>query len=122
MCKYTLFFTALVSFFLFSNCAANSDGNHPRGSEISITWELLSVQLESQHKSRVAFTFVNNGRRPLGNSGWVIYFNQISGYVIPESLTAEIRIENITGEYYKLYPTRDFQPLKPGQCKTFEQD
>lgn len=120
MRKYILFFTALVSFFLFSNCATNSDGNHPRGSEISITWELLSVQPESQHKSRVAFTFVNNGRRPLGNSGWVIYFNQISEHVIPESLPAEIRIENITGEYYKLYPTRDFQPLKPGQCKTFE--
>ncbi|MCK4445866.1 MAG: carbohydate-binding domain-containing protein [Candidatus Marinimicrobia bacterium] len=122
MHKYTLFFTVLFSFFLFSNCAANSDGNHPRGSEISTTWELLSVQLESKHKSRVAFTFVNNGRRLLGNSGWVIYFNQIAEHVIPESLTAEIRIENITGEYYKLYPTRDFQPLKPGQCKTFEQD
>jgi len=120
MQKLILLITAFSLLLLLDNCAGTSNRKHPTGSEISITWELLSVQPESRQGSRVAFTFVNNGNCPLGNKGWVIYFNQISEDVVPESLPADIRIENITGDYYKLYPTRDFQPIKPGQSRTFE--
>jgi hexosaminidase len=93
--------------------------DRPKGSELSVTWELLSINMEEVPKSRVQFTLINNSSHVLDNQGWIIYFNQMVDVVIPGSIPPEIGVENITGEYYKLFPTESFEPLKPGESIAF---
>jgi hexosaminidase len=121
MRRLDLLISSSLVLMLLNSCAPflKVEPDRPKGSELSVTWELLSIQREETPKSRVQFTLLNKSSRIVENHGWIIYFNQMVDVVIPESIPPEIGIENITGEYYKLFPTEGFEPLNPGESATF---
>ena len=112
--------TLLIGILLSScNNNQNNNSNHPKGSEITIVWELQSSVVEGNRKSKAEFKITNKSAQTIGNQGWTVYFNQMPSAIINESLPAEIIVEHISGDYYKFYPTDSFKPLEAGQAYSF---
>jgi hexosaminidase len=86
----------------------------PLGSEIAVSFEVL----DNFKKPAVLFgsqlTLANNGKAPLGNKGWALYFNFVRR-VIQETLPPEVKVTHVNGDLFKLEPTEKFVPVQPKQ-------
>jgi len=91
-----------------------SDNMHPGENEIAVSFEVVSNMLEGSGESEMAFTFRNNGSVELTNSGWIMFYNSLSGNPLKGKINGPIKITHITGDYLKLEPEKDFS-LKPGE-------
>ena len=95
-----------------------SDTNQLETTGLAITWTLLTNKIEAG-LYRASITIQNNNTSPLQDS-WTIFFNQMTGSVLESSIDPGIRIEHITGDYWKILPTPEFKSLETGQERTFE--
>ena len=83
---------------LFTNCA-------PTISIIpSVTWEVKNIDTDKS-KSQVAFTLSDFPKE----NNWVLYFSHMLGLVDQESLPQNIKMEQIAGDFFKVYPTENFE-------------
>lgn len=88
---------------------------HPLGSEISVSWEVLDNHKDpGGAKFASQLTLENGGTVGLGKSGWSLYFNFVRD-VFPESLPAGITVTHINGDFFKFEPTPAFVPVEPGK-------
>lgn len=86
----------------------------PKGDQLSIKWELVTNMLNEENRFSAYLELKNNGDQELPADGWAIYFNQLVGVIDSASVSTEVTIQQVAGEFYKLQPTDSFTPLAPG--------
>lgn len=80
--------------------------------EYAVRWGVESNFL-GQGRFRSVLTLENRAGRTLGSDGWALYFNSLRA-IDEESLPRGIRLTHIDGDFYRLEPTADFEPLPAG--------
>ena len=78
--------------------------------DINVEWRVEKGLPGSHHAS---FTIINTGTQTLSDD-WAIYFNQISGGNVDTFSPAQASIKRISGDYFRLAPTSQFNNLPPG--------
>ncbi len=81
---------------------------------LQLRWELEEDVFQGTvGGSRAAFTLTNRDTKPLGPTGWAIYFNALH---LPQagSVTGGFAVENVTGDLHRLVPVAGFAGLAPG--------
>src|SRR3990172_5440323 len=81
---------------------------------LQLRWELEEDVFQgAPGVSRAAFTLTNRDAKPLGPTGWAIYFNALHQ---PQagSVAGGFTIENVTGDLHRLVPGAGFAGLTPG--------
>jgi len=111
---FGLFFTLLTWQCKYQ---AKSVTDFPDENEIVVSWELISNTVSEQTYYSSAFTIENQSQYKLGNTGWSMYFNQSPRTIIPGSVSKEAQIEQINGDFYRMFPT-EFFALDPGKSIT----
>jgi hexosaminidase len=98
------------SLLIGSACTTEKDKFTTIGEQLAVTWELTGI---NGHQSTAAFVFENKGKYELGNSDWILYFNQIGAAPQqgPESTLGVF--EHINGDFFRFIPGKSFR-LKPG--------
>ena len=88
---------------------------------LQLRWELVgdSVVTNDQVFSRAAFTLTNRDTKPLGASGWAIYFSALQ-WVQPGSVTGGFTIEDVISDLHRLVPGPGFAGLAPGASTRIE--
>jgi hexosaminidase len=82
--------------------------------ELSITFSVITNTYEGKPQSRssLLFTVADNWKLPA--SGWKIYFN-FARPVVPESVTGDVEIKHINGDYFCVSPLPGFKGIGAGQ-------
>ena len=81
---------------------------------LQLRWELeKDVFRGDTSGSRAVFTLTNHGAKPLGASGWAIYFSALHG-AQPGSVEGGFTIEDVTGDLHRLVPGAGFAGLPRG--------
>lgn len=81
-------------------------------SPIEISWNLIS-NYEGGNQFRASLIFHNTGNESFDSDGWTLYFNSIR-ILDTDSFLPEFRATHISGDFFKLEPTQDFNPLPVG--------
>lgn len=81
-------------------------------SPVSLQWEMGENQVEPDYYEST-FTLVNTSKKPL-ESGWEIYFTQLSPRGIKAFEESPVTIKMVNPGYYKIAPADSWQPLAPG--------
>ena len=99
-----------VFILLFWQCQTQTkkEIDFPDEDEITVSWELISNDVSERSTYSAEFVIENRSEFELGSSGWCMYFNQMAGNVIPESVSKEVRFEHINGDLFRMYPTEYF--------------
>jgi hexosaminidase len=85
----------------------------PTGDEIAVRFEVLDSRLPEGRGFRAQMTLSNHSSLPLTGSGWQLYFN-FGKTIASESLPAAVTATHINGDFWKLEPTGEFEPVAPG--------
>lgn len=99
-----------------SGCQPNSSWEKDIN-DIHLSWELVSNFAGESGQFEAKFTFENNSKRELSNSGWRLFFNMSPRPIIPYPEAGNAQITHINGDWYSLTPGSDFQ-LPPGEQVT----
>jgi hexosaminidase len=86
--------------------------------QINVSWQLIENQYKGSNQNKCEITFTNNSRYTLKNDNWEFYFSWFRS-VIEEQESKVIDGKTINGDYNILYPTEEFQELKPGESLSF---
>ncbi|MDX2445073.1 MAG: family 20 glycosylhydrolase [Bacteroidales bacterium] len=118
--KKSLFLSVLMISFLFPGCMNNGSdaGNLPGPDDLSFSFVLHNNTAGGESVSNVEFKIENLGKNELANSGWTIYFNQFPRTIVPGSLSEELKIDWINGDFHSIKPTEQFS-LAAGESKNF---
>lgn len=81
--------------------------------EVEIAYHVKQPAYQNTAESLAGLTIKNLSNHNLNSSGWTIYFNFSNPRVL-NAETAAIEIEQINGDFFKLYPKQNFKPLKKG--------
>jgi hexosaminidase len=87
--------------------------DHPPGDRIALEFEVLDNLLPEGNRFSARLTLTNESSVPL-ESNWTLFFN-FGKAIAAESLPASVTATHINGDYWRLEPTGDFQPLPPGE-------
>ncbi len=119
MKKIALLLLALFLLPFLWQCRNLSDAlsDFPGKSEITTTWEMLENRISGNRVCDAQFVIHNHGNKKLGNSGWAIYFNQFPSGIIKETVSPDVTIEWINGDFFRITPTDQFS-LDPGDSIT----
>jgi len=81
---------------------------------LSITFSVITNTYEGKPQSRslLLFTAANNWKLPA--SGWKIYFN-FARPIVPASVTGDVDIKHINGDYFCISPLPGFKGIVAGQ-------
>ncbi len=91
----------------------------PTGDEIHIHWKLIENKPDGSGQ-RCLWTFKNNGKSPLPANGWAIYFCQLNLVGEPiVDFNGPFELERLNGDFFRITPKKQFQPLAPGSEATF---
>lgn len=82
-------------------------------SAIEIDWELIS-NFEPDNKFSANITLNNTGSAAFEPSGWALYFNSIRPIDL-DSFSPWFNATHINGDFFKIEPTGEFQPIAPGE-------
>jgi hexosaminidase len=86
----------------------------PGGSEIAITWELISNTYSDQPAVKAEFVFENKSNLTLDAHNWQLFFNQSPRRVLAVNEESNVEVERINGDWYRIYPREGFL-LPPGE-------
>lgn len=111
MCRKIFFFALLCACAVTGKAQKSSD---PKTPGLSITWKVMTNNFEGKPQSRTLLTFkaAHNWRLPA--SGWKIYFN-FARMIVPASVTGDVQIRHINGDFFCMNPVTDFRGLSPGK-------
>jgi len=89
---------------------------------LQLRWELKEDVWRGPSEegaARVAFTLRNRDTRPLPGGGWTLYFSALH---VPFARTATggFKVENVTGDLWRIVPGASFRGLPPGQSVEIE--
>ena len=99
---------------LLSNCNDSTKDTLTENS-IDVNWEI--EEIDDRH--RVSFYIRNTSDVVLSSTNWKLYFNQITGAENNSLSPAGARIEHISGYFFALAPTKDFEDLAPDDSIVF---
>ncbi len=116
---FVFLFCGIVVLFLMS-CQADSNVVSINETGLHITHEVQEVSLEKS-TSIVNWTIVNKDNKALAKSGWTIYFNQIAMIIEDGSTDVGLVVENVKGDYQRIYPDSTFNGLNVGDSISFIQ-
>ncbi len=85
-----------------------SSENWPGTDDISITWEVLSNTYSEQASVKAEFVIINNSQTVMDDKNWELYFNKSPRYLLGVDETARVQIEQISGDWYRMYPLEGF--------------
>ena len=88
---------------------------------LSVEWEVVSNQVADVPRCRTLILIKNTGSRTLDKHRWAIYYNQDAGDIIGESVSGNVSIENLGGDFLRLSPGEGFK-LSPGEEDTIQAD
>jgi len=118
--RYFIFlFSSFVILFCFA-CSSDQDAGSDKETGLHITYKVEEVDL-GKSESIVSWTIKNEGTSALPKSGWTIYFNQIAMIIQDGKTDVGLVIENIKGDYQRLYPDSTFTGLNIGDSLSFKQ-
>jgi len=120
MKRINFFVTAIMILLLVTNCNGPA-GRLPGEEDIKISWELITNNRTESSFFTAEFVVENNSRHMFDSTGWVLYFNQLTGTIIPGSITGEVNIDHINGDLYRMTPGNEFR-LMPGDTATIRFD
>lgn len=80
-------------------------------SKLRIGWEMITNNYQNKPQSRSCFWFTGIS---LPAKGWKIYFN-FAREIIPASVTGDIQIRHINGDFFCLSPGINFKGLAAGE-------
>ncbi|HAQ37199.1 MAG TPA: family 20 glycosylhydrolase [Saprospiraceae bacterium] len=100
----------IAAFFLIISACQPSF--HPAVKDIFITWEVLSNTYKEIPGVKARFVIENKGRIALDDQNWSLYFNQSPREVIATNSPQPVKIERISGDWYRLVPLKGFN-LQP---------
>lgn len=81
-------------------------------SDLQITWSVIE-NLGGTYVS--SWKISNGGESTFPASGWTIYYNQVTGVPVPESLSGSLLVTQVSGTFYSITPTESFKPLGTGE-------
>ena len=87
------------------------------GARLQMRWELLRNEYTPQMpqgRAQARMILTNNDSAPLPASGWTLYFNSMDG-VVTGPVTGDLRMEQVSGNLFRLLPQPGFAGLAPGQ-------
>lgn len=115
------FFVALLAlcFIHCKNQQPTTPSGLPAGEDLTLEWELISNQMDEHTPAEVHFRIINNSEKILPDTGWAIYFSQIIGPIPNPGELKTLAVENLDGEFYRLFPLEDFEPMQPGESRDF---
>ena len=99
-----------LSFFLFASCTSSNQQDY------TITWQITDNSL-NPGKSTSELHIQNTSGRTLESSGWSLYFNYIRT-INPESVTGNVNIERVNGDFYEITPTNEFTTVSQNESAT----
>ena len=117
MKSYLFAFISGVAILLLFSCqqsAPSANQDKSVSENIFLEWEVVSNQVASVPRCRTLFQIKNISSQTLDDHGWVIFYNQSAGDVIPESVSGSVSIENLGGDFLRLSPVEGFE-LRPGE-------
>ncbi len=103
-----LLITTILSGFATFSFAQTGDDFKPEN--LQVTWKLVDNHHNDNNRYLSHLTLINNGDRPIPDSGWSLYMNNLAG----EDRTSNFYIEQVNGDLNRLYPTAFFEGLEPG--------
>ena len=117
-----IFFVTVVSLlFLFQSCQNDVPvSDKPLGVE----WNLIENTLNDKTRKKASFTITNYQKTPLTNKGWTIYFTAVCTGRADTVYSDIAKIEQISGDYFKITPTENFPILTRNKSVTitYEED
>ena len=106
--KKQIFKISLILSCMLASCTNNKE-TLPT---MSLTWEMGANNVVPGMYENTFF-IVNNGARPL-QGNWIVYYNQQQyGRAVQEE-NPQVKVEQISANYYKMYPTSAYRPVQPG--------
>ncbi len=122
--KRHLFFILTV-LFLFSACLndsaeKNSDKVNREIAQLEVTWEVVANGVNKQSQFLSVFELINQGNSLMTNKGWTIYFSQIMGGGPPLEVRGPVTVEHISGDFFSMKPTEEFEDLKKDESVKIE--
>jgi hexosaminidase len=80
--------------------------------QLATSWEVIENNHAGKRQVLTAFTFRNNGTVALPAKGWSLYFN-FPRMIVSSSVSPQMKVEHINGDFYRLSPTTAFKGLAP---------
>ncbi|RYF86766.1 MAG: hypothetical protein EON98_02640 [Chitinophagaceae bacterium] len=111
----TRYFRLLFGFLLLlGNVSAQNNTANYNLQDLSLQWETVENSYKGKAEFLSAFTLTSkSGTFPA--SGWKIYFN-FPRMIQPGSVTGDVLIKHINGDFYQMSPKESFRGLATGQC------
>src|SRR5688572_26834653 len=100
--KFSLFF--IYSILTISGFSQNNFNTK----DLHVKWEIIENFHQGKPQFLSAFTLINNSNTTFPTEGWKIYFN-LPRTIESNSVTSGLQIEHLNGDFYALYPSKDFK-------------
>lgn len=111
--RYLLYFTLGTLCFLAAMTGCKSSGEMK--SPVSLTWEMGTTDVKPGYYEN-SFILKNISDFPLGKD-WMIYYSQLPREILQEE-SSPVKVELVNANFFRMYPTGNFQPLAPGDSLT----
>ncbi len=89
----------------------------PAADHLELEWGVTTNLVDDGARFRSRLILSNRGDTPLPASGWTLYFNFLR-QIDPESVSGDVNVSRINGDFYRLTPGPDFTPLAPDDERT----
>ena len=123
--RFTYFFVLITVLFTIQQCDfadREDDLSHVefviQPAPIEISWELIS-NFEDDNQFSAELTLHNTSDELFPGSGWTLYLNSIRP-LVDETFLPELNATHINGDFFKLEPTEEFEPIEPGESRVIE--
>ncbi len=103
--------SAYLSILIIASCQEQTEKPF-KVSDLEITWS-VTENLGGTYAN--SWKISNTGESTFPASGWTIYYNQVAGVPVPESLSGSLQIAQVSGTFYSITPTGSFKPLGSGE-------
>lgn len=90
------------------------------GQGVDLVYSVLDNTQDDWRTHKAELSFTNNSATILPASGWAIYFSHTR--LIKTLNTSALKFTHVNGDIFKIEPTNQFTPLKPGENFTFKFD
>lgn len=102
---------------LFLGACATS--NQSQVEPLHLEWELMTTDYQGSGETLSHLIMTNQSPDTLKAGEWTLYHNGGS-LLVADSATMEVATEWINGDYHRIYPLENWQPLAPGETRTVE--
>ena len=120
MLRKSLLSMALATAFCAPAYAITAADLNQLGNGLDLTYSVLDNTQDDWRTFRGEISFTNTSAKELPATGWAIYFSHIR--MINSLSTPALKFTHVNGDIFKLEPTDQFKPLKPGENFSFEFD